>query len=39
MRDQLTKRGFRTSHKPNGKKLLETDYLEEILKMLSAGTW
>ena len=37
MRDQLNKRGFRTTHKANGKKLLRGDYLEEISKMISAG--
>ena len=39
MRDQLTKRGFRATHKTDGKKLLRKDYIEEVLQMLSAGTW
>uniref|UniRef100_UPI00404B1636 hypothetical protein n=1 Tax=Flavobacterium sp. TaxID=239 RepID=UPI00404B1636 len=39
LKDQLNKRGFRTTHKPNGKKLLKPDYLEEVLRMIAAGRW
>ena len=39
LRDQLTKRGFRTTHKPNGKPLRRPDYLEEVLRMIAAGRW
>ena len=39
MRDQLTKRGFRTTHKPNGKALRRPDYLEEVLRLIAAGRW
>ena len=39
LKDQLDKRGFRTTHKANGKKLLRPDYLEEVLRMIAAGRW
>ena len=39
LRDQLTKRGFRTTHKPNNKPLRRPDYLEEVLRMIAAGRW
>ena len=39
MRDQLTKRGFRETRKPDGNKILRADYLGEILRRIDAGTW
>ena len=39
LKDQLDKRGFRTTHRPNGKKLLKPDYLEEVLRLIAAGRW
>ena len=39
MRDQLTKRGFRDTRMPDGKKILKPDYLREILRRIDAGIW
>jgi colicin import membrane protein len=39
MRDQLTKRGFRETRKPDGNKILRADYLREILRRIDAGIW
>ena len=39
MRDQLTKRGFRETRKPDGTKIYKKDYLEEVLRMIAEGTW
>ena len=39
LKDQLDKRGFRTTHKPNGKPLRRPDYLEEVLRLIAAGRW
>ena len=39
LRDQLTKRGFRETRKPDGNKILRADYLREILRRIDAGTW
>lgn len=39
MRDQLTKRGFRATRGPDGRKLYKKDHIEEILQMIAAGTW
>ena len=39
LRDQLTKRGFRETRKPDGNKILKGDYLGEILRRIDAGTW